>query len=94
MPQNERFELAVGVNYQAFGDNEDGILLSMESGYLYRCNATAMALLDVIHRRPTSAELQASFTSAFDVAEDKATTDLASFLKMLLDDGLVTKSAA
>jgi len=94
MPEHERIELAVGVNYQSFGEDEDGVVLSMESGYLYRCNATAVSLLDAIRERPTLAELRARFMDDFDVDERQAGTDLASFLEMLLDEGLVTQRAA
>ena len=93
MQDNDRLELATGVNYQALGDSEDGVLLSMSSGYLYRCNGSALQILDLVKDRPTYAMLLARFTQRFELDEAQARVDLAEFVQHLLHEQLLAKVA-
>jgi len=93
MLDHERLELAVGVNYQSLGNNEDGVLLSMASGFLFRCNGTAVHVLDAVRDRPTFSELRARFAEHFGLHEDQADADLSCFLDQLLAENLIAKAA-
>jgi hypothetical protein len=89
----EKLRIVEGVNYQALGDNEDGVLLSMSSGYLYRCNRTALAILDSVKDGPTYAVLLTRFATHFGMAEEQAQIDLSGFVEMLLEEKLLAKVA-
>ena len=93
MRAHERFELAIGVNFQSLGAGEDGVLLSMESGVLYRCNGTAVDILDILRERPTFEQLCGQLAMRFEIDESRADTDLSAFLEQMLEEGLITKAA-
>lgn len=75
------------------GGGEDGVLLSMSSGYLYRCNQTTFEVLDAVKQQPTYAELLSQFTERHGLEEGQARADLSSFLGQLLEEQLIAKAA-
>lgn len=92
MDASARIELAAGVNYQSFGAGEDTVVLSVGTGYLYRCNGTATAVLDFVRDRPTWAELRARFASRFQLPAERAESDLSGFVDHLMAEGLLAKA--
>lgn len=89
----ERLRVAAGVNYQPLGDDEDGVILSLESGSLYRCNQTAITLLDLLRTCPTVDGLLAEFADRFAIDIDRARTDVLPLLGQLVEERLVEKAA-
>lgn len=89
----ERLQIADGVNYQSLGDHEDGVLLSMSSGYLYRCNHTALEILNSLKGRPTYSELLSRFATRFGLEDAQARTDLSGFVESLIDEKLIARAA-
>jgi len=94
MNVEERIKLADGVNYQSFGADEDGVVLSLQSGYLYRCNPAAIELLDRLRAGASLLELQSVLSDEFDVTAKQAQEDASSFVEQLLAESLAHRTAA
>lgn len=92
-PGNARLRLADGVNYQPLGDGEDGVMLSLASGCLYRCNHTAIAILDMLQARPTVDRLLAEFANRFAIDAERARADVLPLVRHLVEQHLVEKVA-
>lgn len=92
-PAGSRLKLAEGVNYQPLGDGEDGVILSLSSGFLYRCNHTAIAILDMLQERPTVDALLDGFAGRFAIDADRARADVLPLVRHLVDQKLVEKVA-
>ena len=88
-----RLSLAAGVNYQPLGDGEDGVILSLASGFLYRCNHTAIAILDMLRERPTVDALLDGFAVRFAIDPERARTDVLPLVSQLVEQRLVEKVA-
>lgn len=88
-----RLKLADDVNYQPMGDGEDGVILSLSSGYLYRCNCTAIAVLDMLQGSPTVDTLLAEFAARFAIDADQARADVLPLISHLVEQRLVEKVA-
>ena len=88
-----RLRLAEGVNYQPLGDGEDGVILSLGSGFLYRCNHTAIAILDMLRDRPTVEALLDGFATRFHLAPEQARSDVLPLVRHLVEQRLVDKVA-
>ena len=93
MEQGERLQLAPGVNFQSLGDGEDGVLLCLQSGYLFRCNHTAIAILDTLSQRPTPDELVARFAAHCQLPSEAIRDDVTRFLDDLATQQLIVKAA-
>jgi hypothetical protein len=65
----------------------------MTSGYLYRCNGSALQILDLVRDRPTYALLLTRFAQRFELDEARARVDLADFVQQLLEEQLLAKVA-
>ena len=87
------FRVAAGVNYQSLGDEEDGVILSLASGYLYRCNHTAVAILALLPTCPALDELVEEFASRFGLDPERARADVVPLVEQLVDERLVEKAA-
>ncbi len=92
-PSHARLRLAEGVNYQPLGEGEDGVILSLESGCLYRCNHTAVALLDMLRARPTVDTLLTEFADRFAIDAERARADVLPLVRHLVEQHLVEKVA-
>ena len=93
MQDELRIKLAPGTNYQSLGGEEDGVLLSMDSGYLYRCNHTALAALEAITDGATFGELVDRFADRYGLPTDRVRDDLSRLVGNLLDEKLIKKAA-
>ena len=91
---HEQFILSEGVSYQSFGGDEDGVMLSMQSGYLYRCNSTAIDMLNRLQTGATLGDLQSLLQAEFELAEGQARDDAHQFLDTLLAEKLARRVAA
>jgi len=93
MERVERIQLAPGVNFQSLGDGEDGVLLCLQSGYLFRCNHTAIAILDTLGERPTRDELLSRFAAHCRLPSEQVRDDLTRFIDDLAAENLIVKAA-
>lgn len=93
MDHAERIQLAPGVNYQSLGKGEDGVLLCMQSGYLFRCNATAIAILDALREMPTRDEVLERFAKHCRMPLERVRGDLVRFIDELQAQHLIVKAA-
>jgi coenzyme PQQ synthesis protein D (PqqD) len=87
------FRLAASTNFQSFGDGEEGILLSLNSGYLYSCNAVAAMFLEGIEAQNSLATIAGRLVEHFEVNHDLACRDLARLAEELLDERLIERIA-
>jgi hypothetical protein len=69
MDDNRSWKLGTGVEFQSLGHDEDGVLLSLTNGYLYRCNHTASILLAGIEMRSTLAQIISHLCREFGIPE-------------------------
>jgi hypothetical protein len=88
-----RFRLAYGINYQSFGDGEEGILLSLNSGYLYSCNAVAAMFLEGVEAEKSFGTIADRLVSTFEVNYGLACRDLARLAEELMDENLIERIA-
>lgn len=88
-----RFKVAAGVNYQSLGDGEDGVVLSLSTGHLYRCNHTAVAVLDLLQTCPSVDGVIAEFARRFALDIAQARADVAALVDQLVTERLVEKAA-
>lgn len=93
MQDATRIRLARGANFQSLGAGEDGVLLSMDSGYLYRCNHTALAALEAIAGGATFGELVDRFAVRYGLPTERVRDDLSHLVGNLLDEKLIEKAA-
>ncbi|MEY4565994.1 MAG: hypothetical protein RLY14_964 [Planctomycetota bacterium] len=94
MSDFDQLQLAAGVTFQSFGEDRDGIILSMQSGYLYRCNSSAVELLPILQNRPTYRELQDHVISVYGIDQQQAGSDLMAFVNEMVEEGLIIRAAA
>lgn len=88
-----RLTVAPGVNFQSLGDGEDGVVLSLSSGQLYRCNHTAIVVLDLLRNHPTIDGLVADFARRFEIDANQAQADILPLIRHLVDERIVEKAA-
>jgi hypothetical protein len=81
------------VSLARFGEDDDAVLLSLESGYLYRCNPTAALFLSAVASGKTSAEIAEEFRRRYDVGPEELRADLAGLADMLSREGLIAPAA-
>jgi len=82
-----------GSRLKLLGDGEDGVILSLASGFLYRCNHTAIAVLDMLQDRPTVDALLQGFAVRFAIDAERARADVLPLVRHLVEQKLVEKVA-
>jgi hypothetical protein len=93
LSSDTRFQLAADVSYQSFGDEEEGVVLSLNSGYLYGCNTSALAFLESLDGQRTFGQVVGRFANRFAIDSDRARRDLTDLAQRLLEDQLIVASA-
>ena len=93
MQNHARFSLTAGVHYESLGAGEDAVLLSMESGYLYRCNHTAVAMLGLLEQRATFEETVARLSDQFGAEPEQVRRDVAQLVDSLLAARILQEAA-
>lgn len=93
MTNTGKIRLAPGVNCQSLGEGEHGVLLSMKSGYLFRFNHTAIAILQALHEQATAEQILAKFADHCGVPPETVHADVTRFLDQLASEKLIEKVA-
>ena len=69
-----RFSFPPGVAFQPLGDDQDGVMMSLSSGYLYRCNRTACFVLAAISEGKSVDEASNELSQIFGVESSRIAT--------------------
>ena len=93
MPQENQFNFPSGVAFQQLGDDQDAVMMSLSSGYLYRCNSTATAVLAAIAAGKSDLEAAKELVELFDIDIEQAKYDVEFLLEDLCERRLVCKAA-
>jgi hypothetical protein len=89
----QRYEFPSGVAFQRLGDDQDGVMMSLSSGFLYRCNRTACVVLEAISRGQTPEQASDELCRQFGVDADRARRDVEVLLASLCQRRLVSVAA-
>lgn len=83
--------LADDVTFQAVGGSEDDtVVLSLKSGYLYTCNGVTASVLTALQEgQATLGELADRLMAIYDVDRPQLEADLAELADKLLDEELI-----
>lgn len=93
MQNHAQFSLTDGVHYESLGAGEDAVLLSMESGYLYRCNHTAVAMLGLLEQKATFGEIVTHLSNQFGAEPEQVRRDVLPLVDSLLAERVIEKAA-
>lgn len=83
------FSLNDGVSFQPLGNEEGAVVLVIESGQLFTCNATTAKFLDAIDGTRTFGQVVDEVNTAFDVPRDELHKDLSTMAEQLVAEGLI-----
>jgi pyrroloquinoline quinone biosynthesis protein D len=83
--------LARDVTYQSLGEDEDTVVLALESGQLYTCNDTAQAFLDAVDGERTFEDIILELLDQFEVAPDRLRSDMVSLAEDLMREKLIVE---
>ena len=89
----DRYEFPPGVAFQQLGDDQDGVMLSLSSGYLYRCNRTASVVLSALAAGKSLQEAAEELAAAFEVPSQRAASDAAALVDDLRHRQLIRQAA-
>ena len=81
--------LADDVTHQSMGPGEDSVMLSLNSGYLYTCNETALAFFSALDGKRSFREVIDLLAQEFDVPREKLKDDMANLADKVIAEGLV-----
>jgi Coenzyme PQQ synthesis protein D (PqqD) len=85
--------LTPAATFQALAENEGAVVLMVDSGQLYTCNDTAVALLQAVDGNRQFGEIVDQLLDEFDVARDVLLTDLTGLVEELSREGIVSVEA-
>lgn len=74
---HKRFEFPSGVAFQTMGEDQDGVMMSLATGYLYRCNRTASVVLSALAEGKSVDEAAQELTKRFNAPAEQARGDAA-----------------
>ncbi len=84
-----RLTLAEDVSYQSLGPDEDTVVLSLSTGYLYTCNETARAFLKAVDGRRTFNQIVDALEEEFEVERERLRSDMSELASELIREGLL-----
>lgn len=87
--EQTRLALCQDVAFQSLGAQQDTVVLSLGSGYLYTCSATTAALLEAVDGRRSLGQIVQLLSGRYDVSTDKLLQDVLAMAGRLLDEHLV-----
>jgi len=84
-----RLALSDDVAHQSLGEDQDTVVLSLKSGYLYTCNETTERFLKALDGRRTLGEVVGLLEGEYDVPRATLAADLAALAEQLLAEKLI-----
>jgi len=81
--------LRLSENLRSVTDADGGVILDLDRGQIFRCNATGAVILELLARGLDQAELVSEFSKLCRVAPDCAANDIGDFLATLSRLGLL-----
>ena len=88
--ETTRLKLADEATYQSLGEGAETVILSLASGYLYTCNDTTVALIDLADGQRTLGQVVELLTERFDVDRATLLADLTAVASKLVGERLLT----
>jgi hypothetical protein len=82
-----------GVAFQQLGDDQDGVMMSLSSGYLYRCNRTASVVLAAIAAGKSLDDAATALCQKFGVDADRVRQDVEALVETLRQRKLLCVAA-
>ncbi len=89
MNEQARFQLSEDVTYQSMGGDEETVMLSLSSGYLYTCNETTKSFIGALDGERTFGEVVDLLTAQYDIPREQLLSDLETMLEELLREKLI-----
>jgi len=86
--------LAPNATFQPLGENEGAVVLMVDSGQLYTCNDTTVALLQVLDGKRNFGALIDAMLEEYEVERDVLASDVREMLAELESEGIVTRVSA
>ncbi len=83
------FSLNDGVSFQQLGNEEGAVVLVVETGQLFTCNATTAKFLNSIDGSRTFSQVVDEVNSVFDVPREELQKDLSTMAEQLVAEGLI-----
>jgi hypothetical protein len=82
-----------GVAFQQLGDDQDGVMMSLASGYLYRCNRTATVVLAAISAGKPIEDAVTELSQRFGIHTERVRTDVETLVEGLRKRKLLCEAA-
>ena len=82
-----------GVAFQQLGDDQDGVMMSLSTGYLYRCNRTASVVLAAISEGKSLDDATETLCQQFGVGADRVRQDVETLVATLRQRQLLCEAA-
>ena len=89
LTDQSRLRLSEDVTFQSMGGDEQTVILSLSSGFLYTCNGITCSFLQVIDAERTFGEILDELTDEYEVSRDLLRKDLTSITEMMLSEKLI-----
>ena len=93
MSSSPRYAFPSGVAFQRLGDDQDGMMMSLSSGFLYRCNRTACVVLEAISNGHSLQEAGDALCRQFGVDAELAARDARALVADLCQRKLMCEAA-
>ena len=80
---------AEDVTYQSLGENQDTVILSLDTGQLYTCNLTAEDFLSAVDGTRSFADIVELLAQQFDAPRQQIQEDMKSLAEQMIKEGLI-----
>lgn len=87
--EQTRLRMAEDVSHQSLGPDQETVILSLGSGYLYTCNETTAEFLSAVDGRRTLGEVVDCLLQKYDVARERLAADVLAMAEKLVEEGLL-----
>ena len=77
------------LTYQSLGENQDTVILSLDSGQLYTCNHTAEEFLSALDGSRSFAAIIELLAQQFEVPREQLQADMKSLAEQMIREGLI-----
>ena len=77
------------LTYQSLGENQDTVILSLNSGQLYTCNHTAEEFLSALDGSRSFADIIELLAQQFDTPREQLQADMKSLAEQMIREGLI-----